>query len=51
MVASQEGHVEVVDTLLQHGARPDLQKEVYTSCKPSTCSFNTHSIKINSSCS
>ena len=25
MAASQEGHVEVVDKLLQHGARPDLQ--------------------------
>ena len=29
MAASQEGQVEVVDKLLQHGARPDLQKEVY----------------------
>ena len=28
MVASQNGHVEVVDKLLQHGARADLQKEV-----------------------
>ena len=28
MVASQKGHVEVVDMLLQHGARADLQIEV-----------------------
>ena len=30
MAASQEGHVEVVDKLLQHGATVDLQKEVHT---------------------
>ena len=30
MAASQNGHVEVVNMLLQHGARVDLQKEVYT---------------------
>ena len=29
MYASYNGHVEVVDKLLQHGARPDLQKDVY----------------------
>ena len=28
MIASQCGHVEVVDTLLQHGARIDLQRKV-----------------------
>ena len=28
MIASQNGHVEVVDTLLQHGARVDLQNKV-----------------------
>ena len=28
MSASQNGHVEVVDKLLQHGARVDLQAEV-----------------------
>ena len=28
MAASQYGHVEVVDKLLQHGAKPDLQDEV-----------------------
>ena len=28
MVASQNGHVEVVNMLLQHGAKVDLQKEV-----------------------
>ena len=27
-MASQNGHVEVVDKLLQHGARVDLQKKV-----------------------
>ena len=30
MVASQEGHVEVVDKLLQHEARVDLLMEVRT---------------------
>ena len=29
MAASQDGHVEVVNMLLQHGARVDLQDEVY----------------------
>ena len=28
MWASQEGHVEVVDRLIEHGARVDLQNEV-----------------------
>ena len=28
MFASQNGHAEVVDTLLQHGARVDLQSNV-----------------------
>ena len=28
MVASQNGHVEVVDKLVQHGARVDLQENV-----------------------
>ena len=28
MIASQNGRVEVVNTLLQHGARVDLQKKV-----------------------
>ena len=28
MLASQKGHVEVVDKLLQHGARVDLQDNV-----------------------
>ena len=28
MEASQNGHVKVVDTLLQHAARVDLQKKV-----------------------
>ena len=30
MVASRDGQLEVVNMLLQHGARVDLQKEVYT---------------------
>ena len=29
MVASEEGHVEVVDTLLQHEASVDLQAKVH----------------------
>ena len=29
MVASQNGHVEVVDKLLQHGAIVDLQHKVF----------------------
>ena len=29
MLASQNGHVEVVDKLLQHGATVDLQKVVH----------------------
>ena len=29
MMASQKGHVEVVDKLLQHGARIDLLAEVH----------------------
>ena len=29
MVASQNGHVEVVNMLLQHGARVDQQNKVY----------------------
>ena len=28
MLASQNGHVEVVDKLLQHGAKADLQEKV-----------------------
>ena len=28
IVASQNGHVEVVDKLVQHGARVDLQTQV-----------------------
>ena len=33
MVASQNGHVEVVNMLLQHGARVDLQNKVYEQCR------------------
>ena len=29
MTASQDGQLEVVNMLLQHGARVDLQDEVY----------------------
>ena len=32
MAASENGHVEVVDKLLQHGARVDLQEEVHFIC-------------------
>ena len=39
--ASKNGHVEVVNMLLQHGARVDLQKEVYT------CMYNLYSSTIN----
>ena len=28
MLASQNGHVEMIDKLLQHGAKADLQKKV-----------------------
>ena len=28
MAASQDGHIEVVNKLLQHGAKADLQKKV-----------------------
>ena len=37
MAASQEGHVEVVDQLLQHGATVDLQRSVIT----------THTVLLN----
>ena len=33
MIASQNGHVVVLDTLLKHGARVDFKKEVYPICK------------------
>ena len=36
MVASQNGHVEVVDKLLQHGATVDLQDQVIIT---STCKY------------
>ena len=36
MIASQEGHAEVVDTLLLHGASADLQMKV-TSYAPTVC--------------
>ena len=39
MVASQDGHVEVVNMLLQHGARVDLQEEVYIIYIDSVCIF------------
>ena len=29
MYASQNGHVEVINMLLQHGAKVDLQNKVY----------------------
>ena len=33
MMASFNGHLDVVDTLLQHEASVDLQKKVYTIMK------------------
>ena len=33
MTASRDGHVEVVNMLLQHGARVDLQNKVYIICE------------------
>ena len=30
MFAAQNGHIKVVKTLLQHGAKVDMQKEVST---------------------
>ena len=38
MVASQNGHVEVVDKLLQHGATVDLQDNV--------CTATIHTIEL-----
>ena len=32
-MASLNGHVEVVNMLLQHGARVDLQIKVYVQCR------------------
>ena len=37
MLASQNGHVEVVDKLVQHGARVDLHNNV--------CSLESHKMK------
>ena len=39
MYASLNGHVEVVDKLLQHGATVDLQKEVHTLYVHTQCSL------------
>ena len=33
MVASQNGHVEVINMLLLHRARVDLQNKVYVQCR------------------
>ena len=44
MAASQNGHVEVVDKLLQHGATVDLKEKVYINCKTL---FNDHMRKVN----
>ena len=38
MAASRNGHVEVVDKLLQHGATVDLKKEVITTLCMHLCS-------------
>ena len=44
MTASQEGHVEVVDKLLQHGATVDLQSEVSLTPVQSLLTFSTNLI-------
>ena len=46
MMASQNGHVEVVDRLIQHGATVDLQDEVRAPhvlqlCKGRMCIYCT----------
>ena len=46
MVASNNGHVEVVDKLLQHGARVDLQNEVYTCVVPQDILFSRERIHL-----
>ena len=40
MTASQEGHVEVVDSLLRHGATVDLQCKVSLTPVQSSLTFN-----------
>ena len=45
MMASQNGHVEVVDKLLQHGANVDLQEKVLLKL-----TFQLTSITLNSTC-
>ena len=42
MIASQNGHVEVVDKLLHHGATVDLQSEVMSAL----CLYHTYQWKI-----
>ena len=37
MEASQNGHVQVVAELIQHGARVDLQDEVWSFCEFVAC--------------
>ena len=43
-MASHNGHVEVVDKLLQHGATVDQQIQVYTILRMNIClqRFHTH---------
>ena len=42
MVASQNGHVEVVDKLLQHGANLDLQEKVLLKFRSKHVITSTH---------
>ena len=43
MIASQEGHLEVVDKLLQHGATLDLLNEV---CYISRYAYNVRILLV-----
>ena len=56
MLASLKGHVEVVDRLIQHGAKVDLQSEVnYTTEEQNTrsiskCNNNRTCKVVDASC-
>ena len=49
MSASHQGHVKVVDTLIQHGAKVDWKKEVNTYFVEFFCHLNSCYISIVSS--
>ena len=57
MLASMKGHVEVVDRLIQHGAKVDLQSEVNcttavqnTQCSVTKCDNNRTCMVVDASC-